>query len=567
MASLNEFTGVLGRARAAHLLRRASFGPTIQEIEQFAGYTAAEAMALLLDDSATDPSPPTDPLTGQTWVDPTGATGPPKAGDSNSEQDDLFRYFQSWHMDVMRRSPLSLKERITWFFHTHLPARWTRINSSEAIYYQNCLYRFYAYGSFKELFKKICVDNAMLVYLDGSSNRKNSPNENFAREMLELYSIGKGTQVAEGDYTNYTEDDIREATRVLTGWTFDETFATLDPDTGFPTGKMRSHMAGSPATQVATEHDPGQKQFTSKFGGELIGPTEVVEGFPTVEAAYGELDRMIEMIFSQQETGRFIARKLYRFFVYHFISGEVERDVIEPLSQLLLDQDYSIVEALKLLLKSEHFFDSDDAVKENDNMGALIKSPVDLFTGLFRFFAITLPDRESDPASFYADMGYVVSKLEDQGLNFYEPFEVAGYPAYHQIPGYNRNWITTYALAHRYQAGGILMKVMDQSAERSFQLDILDWVENSGHIADPSDAAEIMNTLVNNLYAVELTQERYDYFLYTVFLDYPDNQAYARELWRQEWIIYKNTADGATVRNLLETLFSALVETPEFQLY
>ena len=98
-------------------------------------------------------------------------------------------------MDVMRQAPLTLKERLTWFFHTHLPARWTEIQSSEAIYYQNALFRYYAYGSFKELFKKICVDNAMLRYLDGYSNRNRSPNENFAREMFELYSIGKGTQV------------------------------------------------------------------------------------------------------------------------------------------------------------------------------------------------------------------------------------------------------------------------------------------------------------------------------------------------------------------------------------
>ncbi|MEN8230032.1 MAG: DUF1800 family protein [Bacteroidota bacterium] len=568
MASLNEISGVLGRTFAAHLLRRATFGPTINEIDQFAGYTATEAMDLLLDDSTEDPLPPIDPVTGLTWVDPTGVNGPPKAGEGNSEQDDLFGYFQSWHMDVMRQAPLTLKERITWFFHTHLPARWTEILSSEAIYYQNCLYRHYAFGSFKELFKKICIDNAMLRYLDGYSNRKNSPNENFAREMFELYSIGKGPQIAEGDYTNYTEDDIKEATRVLTGWMIDDTFSYLDPDTGLPIGKIRSHLAGDGTTDLATEHDPGQKSFTSKFGGEVIQPSELVDDFPTVEAAYAELDEMIEMIFAQQETGKFIARKLYRFFVYHLISAEVESDVITPLAQLLIDNDYSIIEALKVLLKSEHFYDSDDLVTDNDNMGALIKSPVDVFTGLFRIFHIHFPDREVNTTTFYADMGYVVSKLEDQGLNFYEPFEVAGYPAYHQIPGYNRNWITTYALAHRYQAAGILMKTFEQSSERTFQLDILDWVENSGQVSDPSDPVEIIDLLLNNLFAVELNQERYDYFLYTVFLDSPDSdQTYARGLWNQEWSSYESSGDGATVRNQLEILLSALIETPEFQLY
>jgi len=470
-------------------------------------------------------------------------------------------------MDVMRQAPLTLKERVTWFFHTHLPARWSVINSSEALYYQNCLYRHYAYGSFKELFKKICVDNAMLKYLDGYSNRKNSPNENFAREMFELYSIGKGPQIAEGDYTNYTEDDIKMATRILTGWNRDETFGNLDPDTELPIGMIRSHNEGNPASEVATEHDSGPKTFTSKFGGQVIEPAELVGGFPTVESAYGELDDMIEMIFSQQATGKFIARKLYRFFVYHFISDEVENDMIGPLAQVLIDNDYIVIEALKVLLKSEHFYDSDDMVKENDNVGALIKSPVDIFTGLVRLFNVPFPDRNAEAGSFYGEMGYFVSKLEDQGLNFYEPFEVAGYPAYHQIPGYNRNWITSYALAHRYQAGGILMKVLDQNVERTVELDILEWIENSGHISDPSDAVEIIDVLIDNLFAVELSQERYEYFLYTVFLDSPgEDQAYARGKWVTEWNQYLS-AESNAVKSQLETLLSALIETPEFQLY
>jgi uncharacterized protein (DUF1800 family) len=565
MASLNKFSGVLGKARAAHLLRRATFGPSREEIEQFSTLTADQAMALLLDDGAENPIPPVDPVTGSTWVDPSGQShaGPDR------EQDELFRYFQCWHMDVMRRAPLTLKERITWFFHTHLPAGWTEILSSEAIYYQNALFRHYAYGSFKELFKKICVDNAMLRYLDGYSSKFRSPNENFAREMFELYSIGKGTQVKGGDYTNYTEEDIREATRVLTGWSIDETFSFLDADTGLPSGKMRTSIvgAGAGAVEVAVEHDPGIKTFTEKFGGKSIQPAESAGGYPTVASAYDELDAMIEMIFEQLETGRFIARKLYRFFVYHFITEEAEQDIIGPLARILTDHDYSILEALKVLLASDHFFDHDDAVQENDNMGALIKSPVDLYCGLFRSFKMEFPDRNSNPVAFYANMGFVVDSLVDQGLNFYEPFEVAGYPAYHQIPGYNRNWITTYALAHRYQSGDLLMEPPGGENPRSIYLDVISWLENSGEVSDPSDAEEIMTVLSENLLAVTLTQERSDYFLYTVFLDYPDNQGYALGLWRQEWIAYQNSSNDETVRMLLNRLVSKLIQTPEFQLY
>ena len=219
-------------------------------------------------------------------------------------------------------------------------------------------------------------------------------------------------------------------------------------------------------------------------------------------------------------------------------------------------------------MKSQHFYDADDAVNENDNIGALIKSPVDVFTGLFRLYDIQFPDRETETLTFYQDMGYVVSKLVDQGLNFYEPFEVAGYPAYHQIPAYNRNWITTYALAHRYQSGGILMGTLEESATRTFELDIVDWVRNSGNITDPGDAAELMDVLVGHLFPLAPTQERYDYFLYTVFLDYTGTDlVYARGLWRSEWDSYIGSGNDAVVRSLLELLLSSLIETPEFQLY
>jgi uncharacterized protein (DUF1800 family) len=559
MASLTEITGTLGTEKAAHLLRRATFGPTIAQINQFAGYTATEAMNELFKEPAQNPAPPVDPLTASTWVDPLGQA---KAGDSNSEQDDLFKFFQAWHLDVMLKSVPSLKERIVWFFHSHLPARWTEIRSSEAIYYQNCLFRHYAYGSFKELFTKICTDNAMLVYLDGYSNHKDSPNENFAREMLELYSIGKGPQLEEGNYTNYNEDDIKAATRVLTGWIFDEDFTNIDADTGLPVGKMTTTTGGNPAQELATGHDKDVKTFSSLWSNTTIQPAEVINDLATVESAYGELDDLMDMIFGNPETARFIVRKLYRHFVYHFISEEVEQDIIVPLAQIFQAQDYAIPEVLKALMKSQHFYDEDTPGTTSDNnIGALIRSPIDVFTTLLRFFKVAVPDRNTQAAAFYDDFAYLVSKLADQGLNFYEPFEVAGYPAYHQIPGFGRNWITTYALAHRYQTGDILMKRAGTGNGTGIQLDVLDWAENSGEV-DPSSSADIVTVLTSNLLAVELTTERFNYFLDTVFLD-----TLSQATWLSEWNKYKGGGDDLVVRERLETLLSAIVQTPEFQLY
>lgn len=559
MASLNEYTSPLSKKGAAHLLRRTTFGPTINHIEQFENFTPAQAIAILFQEPTENPLPPTDTKTGQSWVNPPVQN---VANDSNSEQDDLHSFFKAWHTDVMLKSGTSIRERITWFYHTHLPARWTEIRSSEAIYYQNCLFRHYANGSFKDLFKKICVDNAMLVYLDGYTNHKNDPNENFAREMFELYSIGKGPQLEEGNYSFYTEEDIKAATRVLTGWVLDKSFSHIDSDTNLPTGKLATITDGNPPELLATGHDTSVKQFSYIYDYKEIVSATVSNSLPRVESVYDELDEMIEMIFAKIDTARFIIRKLYRFFVYHFISDEVEADIIRPLAQSFYDSGYDIPTALKILLKSEHFYDADNSITSDNNIGALIKSPIELNLGLLRFFNVKVPDRNTETTEFYQGMAQLDEMFHDQGLNFYEPFEVAGYPAYHQIPAYNRNWITAYSLANRYQAGNILLKRSGNEEDLNFGIDILDWVENSGHIKDPENPDEIVSVITGNLLGVELNQERYEYFLNIVFLD-----TFNATTWKFEWQKYKNGGDEMTVRERLETFLSSLIQTPEFQLY
>jgi uncharacterized protein (DUF1800 family) len=480
----------------------------------------------------------------------------------NSEQDTLFSFFKAWHCDVLLKSGVSVQERITWFYHTHLPAAWTKIGSIEALYYQNCIFRHFSLGNFKELFKKICLDNAMLRYIDGSTNHKDSPNENFAREMLELYSIGKGPQIAEGDYTNYTEDDVKAATKVLTGWLFDDQFTSLDPDTNWPTSKMNSIKTVDNTTDLAISHDATVKTFTSKLNGTSVSPAVILEGYPTVDASMQEFDDMIDMIFGKIETARFIMRKMYRSFVYHFIAEEVETDIIQPLAQIFYDNNYEILAPLEVLFKSQHFFDADNAETTDNNIGALIKSPVDLTIGLLRFFKTATPDRNSQIAAFYSDFSFIVNLLKEQGIDLYEPYDVAGFDAYFQIPGFARNWIMSYELAKRYQTGELFMKRISESGDLSFKIDALDWLENSGDVSYPSDASEVVTVSTQNLLAVELSEERFNYFLNTVFLD-----TLPATTWKNEWNNYKSGGSDDVVRERIETLVSALIQTPEFQVY
>jgi uncharacterized protein (DUF1800 family) len=559
MASLNPITGALGVKNAAHLLRRATWGPTLAHIKSFAALTASSALDNLLADTAL-PTPPVDLKTGQSWVNP--PSYPAAVESVNSDQETLFTYYQSWHLEQMRLSGNNARERMVYFYHTHLPTAWSVIGSSEAVYYQNALYRHYALGNFKEFFKKICLDNAMLRYIDGETNDKDSPNENFAREMLELYSIGRGNQIAEGNYTNYTEDDIKAACRILTGWRFDKTFTYTDPDTNFPTGKPETEMSqGLPAKELAVRHDTGIKTFSAAFANQSFQPSEIVEDLATLEAAQKEFDDMIEMIFARAETARFICRKLYRFFVYWDISPEVETEIINPLATTFADNNYELKPVLRQLLSSQHFYDTDNEATSDNSIGAIIKSPLELIIGSLRFFEVSMPASLADLCNKSYKNG-ILAFITDQGLDFYEPIDVSGYPPYSQEPTYNREWITPNSLAHRYHFSNILMGRMEEGGDYGFQLDVVDWVRNSGNIDNPNSAPEIVETLTTNLLAVEINTERLNYFLNDIFLE-----GLAEETWTSEWSQYISSGDDTVVREQLEKLLASLMQTPEFQLF
>ena len=559
MASLNPFTGPLGEKNAAHLLRRATWGPAPADIKSFAEKTATGALDVLFTIPPV-PSPPVDLKTGATWVDP--PAHPAAIESVNSSQDVLFGYFKAWHIEQMRLSGNNLRERITYFYHTHLPAAWTKIASSEALYYQNMLYRHFAFGNFKDFFKKICLDNAMLRYIDGDSNDKDSPNENFAREMFELYSIGRGPQIAEGNYTNYTEDDIKAACRVLTGWRFDDTFSYADPDTGIPAGKPETELSqGLPATELAVRHDKDPKVFTAAFGNQTIAPAVIIEDLATRDAAIQEFDDLIEMIFARPETARFICRKLYRFLVYWDISAEVETDIIGPLATTFLNGQYEMEPVLRQLLASQHFFDTDTVPTADNSIGAIIKSPLELIVGSLRFFNVDMPASLTDLYNKAYGNG-ILPMLFDQGLDFYEPIDVAGYPPYSQQPSYNRDWITPNAIGNRYHFSNILMGRLNEGGDHGFKLDIVDWVKNPENISNPSNAGELVQTLTKYLLAVEIDTDRYNYFLNDIFLDnLPDTT------WISEWSLYGSSGDDTVVRERLETLVASIMQTPEYQLF
>lgn len=552
MPSLSQFSGALGEQKAAHLLRRATFGPTVKNIKEFASYTATQALNVLFEDRP-NPDPPTDVKTGVTWLNPRSVNG------TNSDTDLLIDYFANWWVNQMIVSGTNIKERLVWFLHSHLPVNRDIVNKSEAIYYQNKLFRYYAYGSYKELFQKICTDNAMLVYIDGTLNEKDSPNENFAREMFELYTIGKGPQVGDGNYTNFTEQDVKAAARVLTGYKIDETYTNQDSTTGIPIGKME--LQGVRATLHSTE----TKTFSAAFGGLTITPSAMDGGYVTETAARLELSQMMDMIFNRDETAKALCRKLYRFFVYHVITPEVETDIITPLAAIFKSSNYNLKTVVSSLLSSQHFYDFDTPQTSDDNMGALIKSPLEVVVGTMRFLGITPPSESANPAQFH-DSFYgngVMTYIKEQGLDFLKPYDVAGFDAYFQTPGFNRLWITPTYLALRYRFIEYLLAGHNRNDESTLlKTDIVAFVKNQDNVSDPADAAKVVETFTKYLFPVAITTDRFNYFLNNVFLD-----TLSPSYWTTAWNSYINSGNDAEVRSKLELLIRGIMQCPEYQLF
>lgn len=548
MASLNPTTGILGIQRASHLLRRATFGPNISSINSFATMTAQDAVtALFLPDS--DPAFPVDPMNGTDWVFP-------NTKHPDTFNDTLSRYTCSWWMENARTSGMNLTERMIWFYYTHFPMIMSRIEGRPqfSIDYLRLL-RYYALGNYKELTRAICIDNAMLVHLDGNLNVKGVPQENFAREFLELYTVGKGDEVGVGDYTTFTEQDVQAATKVLTGWGIDPTYQTVDAVTGIPSGKVKSNNGS-----ISSQHDVSTKQFSYAFNNTQIQTTGIVGSDADVQAVADELDELIDMIFDSPHAAKNICRRIYREFVYFDITPEIETDIIEPLAATLVANDYEIKSVLEVLLQSEHFYDEDTVQTDDNNIGAIIKSPMDLIMGSMRLFDLQVPDQTTDLENQYSLYAGLINQLSDQGLELFEPYDVAGHDPYFQLPDFQRYWISSNYLANRYKFIEYLISGFSMNGQVLLQLDMVQFVRDN--CSDPANATTLVQELVNWLFPMTIDTDRFNYFRDAVLLD----QLSAIN-WSVEWNNYMTSNNDMNVRLQLEALALAMMQSPEYQLY
>ncbi|MFK7969018.1 MAG: DUF1800 family protein [Bacteroidia bacterium] len=544
MASLSPSSGVLGTRRAAHLLRRSSLLYTRGRVDSTAQLTVAQAVNQLL--QAPPPlqmAEPIDPQTGQAWIQNNVGIG--------SGNGLVYRtYVQGWWINESLNDP-TINHKMMLFLHNTFTASYVISGGNGDRFYDHlALMKHYSLGNFKEFAKKMTLDYMMLVYLNNNLNRKNAPNENYAREFLELFTIGKGPQAGPGNYTNYTEDDVVEAAKVFSGFTTAlRTSQYIDPDTGIYAGRA-----------IFSQHDTSDKMFSSAFGNAIItGATSQTDMFR-------ELGDFIDMIFAQNETARFFCRRLYRYFVRAEITQEIEDDIIGPLANTFINNNFDIQPVLSRLLKSQHFFDEDDSDATDETIGAIIKSPLEMLCHAMTFFKVDIPDPATQPLEHYDTFWRRFVNLVYLNLssfNVFAPDSVAGYPAYYQAPNYDKSWFNSSTLIARYKLGEMLVTGRKVLAGGTIgtQLNSIGYIEDVNHVSDPSDAQKVVDEMIDYLFPELADTSRRSYMTDDIFLDNlnPLN-------WYFEWLNYQNSGDDADVRTSSDQFIQVLLRTPEFQL-
>ena len=506
-AGLEPYRGPWNAPVAAHLLRRTTFGPTRSEIASAAALTMDEVIALLLQDQPP-PSPPIDPTTGLTWIG--------KVFDSTL--DSRYQgYLRSWWMGLMATQGISIREKMVLFWHNHFPTEYQTVPDSRFMYRQNALFRSFALGNIKELVKAVTLDPAMLYYLNGYKNRgdgNNTPDENYGRELQELFTIGKGPQIGPGDYTNYTEQDVKAAAHVLTGWRVTGYRDAQNPNIGFYFSEAW--------------HDKKEKVFSEAYQNTRI---------PGGTDGALELNDLIEMIFRQPETAKFLCRKLYRWFVYYEIDAMTEENVITPMANIMRDSNYEVLPVLEALFRSSHFYDV-------NNIGCMIRNPVDLIAGTLRSLEISLPASGSQAAAFYPLMASLVNTASTLQMNLMDPPDVAGWPAYYLSPEFYRLWLNTITLPSRWAFTDSLVNGL-RVGSATYAVDVIAMAKQ---VSIPIEPKVLISEWAQVLFPFELTADQLEYLDRSVLI--PGLPDY---VWTQYWESYIADPNNTQKRNAVVT--------------
>lgn len=391
-SGLNEYTKPLTRAQVRHLLQRTTFTITPSVIDKYVGKTAGEIVDSLFSNARTNPTAPS--FVNDVLYNPDNYQGDRRNKETellNKHRGDYNYDLGGWWVTQMKTDQESILEKLTFFWHGHLTTQFANCTSIPSIpmYLQNDLFRKNFAGSLYTLLEKITIDGAMLVYLNGGENINAAPNENYARELLELYSLGVG---------NYSESDVKEAAKILTGW------------------KVK-YFADESTTPNKGYFNPNDFDKNSKL---FFDEVFTVNYELTQENVYNNsVKRLISIILGKKGdvAAKFLMTKFYKYFVYANPT-KLDEAVINQLSTQLVNAKFEVSPVLKTLLKSEHFFDE-------KNRGIQLKSPAETMVNITSHLKFV--DR------------YTRNIMAILGLELFNPPNVSGWKGY-------RSWVSTKSL-------------------------------------------------------------------------------------------------------------------------
>ncbi len=377
-----------GLPAAAHLMRRAGFSGSLEAVDGVANGGFEAALDLLIDYEKVDDSAMEAALAAKAY--------PLVRTNQNGQQVADGGALQRWWMFRILNSRRQLLEKMTLFWHDHFATslgvvRFVDGSDRPLMLVQNQTLRQHALGNFKSLVEAIARDPAMIVWLNNFENVKGSPNENWARELMELFTMGEGN--------GYTETDIQEAARAFTGWSL-----------------VRPRRDQAPRGQALTfqfypeTHDEGVKTVLGQSFQAPPGSSGIEDG-----------QRVIDIIFEQPQVAEFISRKLWEYFVYL----DPDDEVIQPLAQTFRDSGYELKALMRAIFEHPHFL-SEKAYR------AKIKSPVELVCGAYRELGVSDPDNLPRVVEFFG-----------LGQSLFYPPDVGGWTS-------DAGWINTGTILGRY---------------------------------------------------------------------------------------------------------------------
>lgn len=520
--TLTAYSGSWTQAEVIHLLRRTTFGIKPADVQTLLAMTPNNAVDYLFSNApSTAPAPPLNNYYSSTYTDPTGVL--PETTWVNAAKGDgtvnskRRASLKAWWMGILLNQNCSILEKMTFFWHNHFATEITVIGDARIAYFHHAMLRANALGNFKTLTNLVTKDPAMLIYLNGIYNSASAPDENYGRELQELFTVSKYNN------PNYTEDDVKAAAHVLTGWQLNTT-----------TTPVSSKFTPS-------RHDSSNKQFSTFYNNTVITGQ-------TGAAGANETDALLNMIFSAAapQVANWICTKLYRYFVYYdtVTDASVQANVINGMATTLIANNWNVTPVLKQLLKSQHFFDA-------NSRGCYIRTPLDFFVGTYRTFGLSLPT-SFDTSKTYSTWYAFVSNAALNGLDLGEPPNVSGLPAYYQTPQFYELWINSTTYPNRLKFIDTMLGTGLRISGGSLKIDVIAFAKTCADVTDP---ALLVQYCCDMLLGIDFSTTKKASLKTSILLSGQTTNYY----WTQAWNDYATNPTNTTYKGIVTTRISSLL--------